>query len=175
MRIISCRYESPVGVLLLASFQERLCMCDWISSLHHSANIERVCKGLLADMQNGFSSTIDKAILQLDEYFEGRREMFDVPLLLVGTPFQRQVWNTLLSIPYGKTVSYAEQAQRMGRPQSVRAVANANGRNAISIIVPCHRVIGRDHMLVGYAGGLETKRRLLQIEGSLNGPSFSRF
>jgi methylated-DNA-[protein]-cysteine S-methyltransferase len=101
---------------------------------------------------------------QLAEYFAGDRTAFDVPLAAAGTPFQRAVWRGLRDIPYGETVSYGELARRIGRPSAVRAVGLANGRNPISVIVPCHRVIGADGTLTGYGGGIERKRLLLELE-----------
>lgn len=101
---------------------------------------------------------------QLDEYFAGERHTFDLPLGAVGTPFQQRVWQELVRIPFGSTISYAELAERIGQPQASRAVGNANGRNPISIIVPCHRVIGSSGKLTGYAGGLHNKQWLLDWE-----------
>lgn len=104
---------------------------------------------------------------QLDEYFAGERTQFSVPFTLRGTAFQRTVWALLCAIPYGQTRSYAELAEELGKPAAIRALAAANGRNPISIIVPCHRVIGSDGALVGYAGGLARKRSLLELEGAI--------
>ena len=101
---------------------------------------------------------------QFEAYFDGRLRTFDLPLAPAGTPFQQEVWSALQTIPYGATWSYAELAARIGRPAAVRAVGAANGRNPIPIIIPCHRVIGRDGRLVGFGGGLETKRALLALE-----------
>jgi methylated-DNA-[protein]-cysteine S-methyltransferase len=101
---------------------------------------------------------------QLDEYFAGERREFDVPLALNGPPFQRQAWHALREIPYGETVSYGEQARRIGQPDAARAVGAANGQNPIAVIVPCHRVIGADGSLTGFGGGLERKRLLLDLE-----------
>jgi methylated-DNA-[protein]-cysteine S-methyltransferase len=101
---------------------------------------------------------------QLAEYFAGERQQFDVPLKLVGTAFQLRVWQELVRIPFGTTISYAQLAQRLGKPTASRAVGHANGRNPISIIVPCHRVIGADGKLTGYAGGVDKKRWLLALE-----------
>jgi methylated-DNA-[protein]-cysteine S-methyltransferase len=101
---------------------------------------------------------------QLEEYFAGRRQDFDVPLRMAGTTFQQLVWKALVRIPFGTTITYAQLAGRIGRPSAARAVGHANSRNPISIIVPCHRVIGADGALAGYAGGLEKKRRLLDLE-----------
>jgi methylated-DNA-[protein]-cysteine S-methyltransferase len=104
-------------------------------------------------------------IAQLDEYFAGTRRAFDLPLAPVGTPFQQRVWSLLREIPWGRTISYAELARRSGNPAASRAVGAANGRNPLPIVVPCHRVIGSNGALTGYAGGLEAKRVLLAIEG----------
>lgn len=102
---------------------------------------------------------------QLAAYFDRRLKAFDLPLDMRGTPFQREVWQALTSIPFGQTRSYAQIAAQVGRPQAVRAVGAANGANPVPIIVPCHRVIGSNGTLTGYAGGLELKRRLLELEG----------
>ena len=104
-------------------------------------------------------------IAQLDEYFAGTRRTFDLPLAPAGTPFQLRVWALLRGIPWGQTISYAELARRSGNPAARRAVGAANGRNPLPIVVPCHRVIGSDGTLTGYAGGLEAKRMLLAVEG----------
>ena len=102
---------------------------------------------------------------QLTDYFAGRLREFDLPLALVGTEFQLAVWRELRRVPYGETTDYGELARRLGRPRAVRAVGAANGANPTPIVVPCHRVIGRDGSLIGYGGGLEAKRRLLALEG----------
>jgi methylated-DNA-[protein]-cysteine S-methyltransferase len=101
---------------------------------------------------------------QLEEYFSGERRMFELPLELAGTAFQRRAWLALASIPYGSTVSYGEQARRLGHPAAARAVGAANGRNPVSIVLPCHRVVGTDGALTGYGGGLDVKRALLDHE-----------
>lgn len=118
-------------------------------------------------MAEGTSVVIEEAAAQLDEYFAGRRSTFSVPLVFAGTDFQKRVWNELLKIQYGETVSYGEMARRIGKSEAVRAVANANAANALSIFAPCHRVIGSNRSLTGYAGGLDTKRRLLILEKAL--------
>jgi methylated-DNA-[protein]-cysteine S-methyltransferase len=101
---------------------------------------------------------------QLGEYFAGNRNTFDLPLAAVGTPFQRRVWDALRKIPYGETISYGELARRVGQPTAARAVGLANGKNPISIVVPCHRVIGSSGKLIGYGGGLGRKQTLLALE-----------
>lgn len=106
-----------------------------------------------------------RAARQLAEYFAGRRRAFDLPLAPQGTPFQRMVWEALLTVPYGETASYGAIARRVGRPTAVRAVGAANGANPLPIVVPCHRIVGSDGSLTGYAGGLGIKERLLELEG----------
>lgn len=162
--IIIQKYESPCGKLVLGSFGERLCMCDWTHSQKHEANRRRLGRLLGTDFTEGTTSIIERAVSQLDEYFAGKRREFDLPLLFVGTEFQKKVWETLLTIPYGQTVTYSEMARLIGMSSAVRAVAAAVGANAISIIAPCHRIIGRSGSLTGYAGGLEAKRFLLELE-----------
>ncbi|MDZ7659300.1 methylated-DNA--[protein]-cysteine S-methyltransferase [Fodinibius sp.] len=110
---------------------------------------------------------LTKTIDQLNEYFEGKRKTFDIPLVLKGTNFQQKVWKQLQQIPYGQTITYSELASRLGDTQKARAVAGANGLNPIPIIIPCHRVIGADNKLTGYSGGIERKQFLLQLEGAL--------
>ena len=109
----------------------------------------------------------ERAVAQLVEYFAGTRRVFDLPLEMLGTPFQLEVWQMLLTVPYGETSSYQAIADALGRPNAVRAVGAANGRNPISIVVPCHRIIGSNGALVGYGGGLPRKEWLLRHEGAL--------
>lgn len=163
--IITREYEAPCGGLLLGAYGDELCLCDWQVERHRGLIDRRLVKVLKADMQEGSSAVIERAVTQLDEYFAGERREFDVPLMFVGTEFQKRVWRELLNVPYGATVSYGEMARRIGMPTAVRAVANANGANSISIFAPCHRVIGSDNSLTGYGGGIEAKRWLLELEG----------
>ena len=111
------------------------------------------------------TSLLDGAQRQLREYFQGQRQSFTLPLAPPGTPFQQRVWQELQHIPYGTTLTYRELAQRLGMPQAARAVGQANGRNPLAIVIPCHRLIGSDGHLRGYAGGVAIKQRLLQHEG----------
>lgn len=113
------------------------------------------------------SAPLTAVTAQLDEYFRGERTAFDVPLRLDGTAFQRAVWSALLEIPYGSTSTYSEIATQLGNPRATRAVGAANGRNPISIVVPCHRLIGAGGGLTGYGWGLDRKRRLLELEGAV--------
>lgn len=161
------RYESPCGTLLLGSFDDKLCLCDWQVEKHRDHVDMRLKRVLNAEFEDGISDIIEKAVTQLDEFFAKRRQTFTIPLLFVGTDFQKAVWHELLTIPYGETISYGDMARRIGMPKAVRAVANANGANAISIFAPCHRVIGSDGSLTGYGGGLAAKKMLLELEKSL--------
>ena len=142
-------------------------MCDWVSEKRRTIIDKRIQMALHATYETSSSEVIEKAITQLDEYFAGKRQTFDIPLLFIGTDFQKTVWSELLKIPFGTSVSYGEVARRIGRPAAVRAVANANGANPMSIFIPCHRVIGSDRSLTGYGGGLGSKQRLLELEGVL--------
>lgn len=157
-------YTTHCGTLRLGSLDEQLCLCDWVNGWHEKATKQRLKKSLNADFIETSSEVIDLTRLQLGEYFRQERTTFELPLLFVGTAFQKRVWDELLRIPYGTTVSYGTMAQGMGMPKAVRAVANANGANPISIIAPCHRVIGSNGTLTGYGGGLEAKRFLLELE-----------
>ena len=157
-------YTFSCGDMILGSFEGKLCLCDWADGRRRASVDQRLQRNLNANYVEGSSDVIQMAKRQLDEYFLHQRREFDIPLLFVGTDFQKKVWNELLKIPYGKTISYGDLAKRIGMPKSVRAVANANAVNAISIIAPCHRVIGNDGTLTGYGGGLERKRFLLELE-----------
>jgi methylated-DNA-[protein]-cysteine S-methyltransferase len=163
-------FESPYGELLLGSHCGKLCLCDWRYRKRRSAIDNRLQAGLGAEYRERDDNLLAAARGQLGEYFEHRRRKFDIPLLLVGTPFQQKVWRRLLDIPFGETSSYLELARALGNRDAVRAVASANGANAISIIVPCHRVIGSNGRLTGYAGGLEAKAGLLGLEFDLFNP-----
>lgn len=158
------RYESPCGTLMLGSCGDKLCLCDWQVEKHRDRVNRRLKRVLNAEFEEGGSDIIEKAMQQLDEFFAGTRREFEIPLLFAGTDFQKTVWEELLKIPYGQTISYGEMARRIAMPKAVRAVANANGANSISIFAPCHRVIGSNRSLTGYAGGVDTKRKLLELE-----------
>lgn len=145
------KVKSPLGTLLLTCSEEGL------TSLHMGGGKPP------AGATEGHP-TLDKARKQLDEYFSGKRRDFDLPLAAAGTAFQRKVWKALCTIPFAKTVSYGDIARKVGKPRASRAVGGANNCNPIGIIVPCHRVIGANGALVGYGGGLDRKRWLLEHE-----------
>lgn len=165
-RILFQYLKTPVGELILGDFRGSLCLCDWRDRRAREAVDRRLSQGLKADFEEGPSPLFSRVEEQLGEYFSGERRAFELPLRLVGTPFQQEVWSALGRIPFGQTATYSELARDLGRERAVRAVAAANGANGLSIVVPCHRVIGRDGTLTGYAGGLDAKRRLLELEGS---------
>ena len=165
MSIIKIQYyKSPVGEILLGSYEGKLCLADWKYRRMRTTIDKRIQKGLKAEYVEQGSEVIAKTIKQMKEYFAGERKVFDIPLLMVGTDFQKSVWDGLIKIPYGTTASYLELSKNIGNEKAVRAVANANGANAISILIPCHRIIGSDGSLTGYAGGLVAKKRLLELE-----------
>ncbi|MBQ4040890.1 MAG: methylated-DNA--[Oscillospiraceae bacterium] len=141
---------SPIGILAIAADGEYL------------TNL--VFGTCVPDAQKGSSSVLDNAVSQLNEYFAGTRKSFDLPLKFDGTEFQNRVWRELQNIPYGKTISYKELAEKTGNIKACRAVGMANNKNPLPIIIPCHRVVGSNGKLTGYAGGLEVKKFLLELE-----------
>ncbi|CAH6782181.1 Methylated-DNA--protein-cysteine methyltransferase [Vibrio chagasii] len=149
-------YDSPLGTVTLQANEQGL-LGVWFET--HTTKPEDL--GIQEDSFPIFQSVKD----QLDRYFAGEAIQFDVPIAAKGTPFQQSVWHALTTIPYGETWSYAQLADAIGNPKAVRAVGLANGKNPVSVIVPCHRVIGKNGKLTGYAGGVERKQRLLAIEG----------
>ena len=136
---------------------------------------KRIKNNLKSEFIEESSEVIDTCKMQLEEYFRKERRIFDLPILMVGTEFQKQVWNALIEVPYSKTSSYLDLSKKIKNPDAVRAVATANGANAIAIIIPCHRIIGSDGSLVGYAGGLGSKKKLLDLEGALDVNQLSLF
>ena len=149
-------YDSPLGTVTLQANEQGL-LGVWFET--HTTKPEDL--GTQEDSFPIFQSVKD----QLDRSFAGEAVQFDVPIAAKGTPFQQSVWHALTTIPYGETWSYAQLADAIGNPKAVRAVGLANGKNPVSVIVPCHRVIGKNGKLTGYAGGIERKQRLLAIEG----------
>lgn len=151
---------------MLGSLGDKLCLCDWIDRRNRTKIDNRLQRCLRALYEKKITDVQVEAIQQLDEYFRHERTTFDVPLLLAGSEFQQRVWQALMEIPYGETRSYAEVAMQLGHAKAVRALGGAIGANALSFFVPCHRVIGSNHSMTGYAGGLEAKKYLLDLEQS---------
>ena len=160
-------YKTPYAEFLLGAFEEKLCILDYRYRVKRDSVDSRLKKALNAEYIEIDSPILQQTRQELDEYFKGERKEFTIPLLMLGSDFQKSVWHALLQIPYGKTASYLELSKIIGNEKAVRAVANANGANAISIIIPCHRIIGTDGKLTGYAGGLPLKKKLLELENNL--------
>lgn len=148
----------------MGSFNDMLCLCDWRYRKMRPVIDQRILKALNAYFEEGNTTVISNAIHQLEEYFSGDRTDFDIPLLMLGTSFQKRVWNELLLIPYGETDTYLGISRKINNQKAIRSVAAANGANAIAIFIPCHRVIGSDGKMTGYGGGIQAKRKLLQME-----------
>ncbi len=168
-------FKTPFGELVIGSFDNKLCLCDWRYRKMRAAVDKRIQTGLNAEFVVENSAVIEATKAELNQYFDEKITTFNVPLLFVGTEFQQSVWRALLKIPYGKTASYLGLSTLLGNEKAIRAVATANGANAISIIVPCHRVIGSDGSLVGYAGGLNAKKKLLELENALEKEQLTLF
>jgi AraC family transcriptional regulator of adaptative response/methylated-DNA-[protein]-cysteine methyltransferase len=158
------RIETPIGPMYACATGEGLCMLEFTDRRSLETEFRELVHYLDAVILPGENPHISKLHEQLSEYFEGKRQTFSVPLHTPGTEFQKQVWQELQNIPFGKTISYKKQAAALKRPEAVRAVANANRRNRISIVIPCHRVIGENGTLTGYGGGLPRKKWLLDFE-----------
>jgi len=168
-------FKTPFGELILGSYTNKLCLCDWrYRKMRHSID-KRIKAELNAEYSESNSDIITETKEQLSQYFKAERKEFSIPLLLIGSDFQKSIWEALLAIPYGTTESYAGLSKKMKNEKAIRAVASANGANTIAILVPCHRIIGSDEKLVGYAGGLATKQKLLELENALNINQLSLF
>ena len=161
-------YKTKIGELILGSFDGKLCLLNFRYRKMRKRVDDRIKKGLNANFVEHDDEILVKAREQLDEYLNGDRKEFDIPLLMVGTDFQKSVWDALMKVPFGTTSTYLQIAININNEKAVRAVANANGANSISIIVPCHRIIGSDGELVGYGGGLPVKKRLLKLEQKIS-------
>ena len=165
MKHISIQYcKTKIGELILGSFEGKICLLDFRYRKMRKSVDERIKKGLNANFVENNTEIIEKTRAELDEYFHGNRKEFDVPLQMVGTDFQKSVWEALLRVPFGTTSTYLQLAKNIKNEKAVIAVAAANGANSMAIIIPCHRIIGSNGELVGYAGGLPIKKLLLKLE-----------
>jgi len=158
------RIETPLGPMLAGATASGICLLEFVDRRMIETQLERLRKLFRAALVPGSSPHFESLSDELRRYFEGGLRRFATPLDMRGTPFQQRVWSALLTIPYGETRSYAEQARIVGDPSAVRAVARANGDNRIGVVIPCHRVVGSDGSLTGYGGGLWRKRWLLDLE-----------
>jgi methylated-DNA-[protein]-cysteine S-methyltransferase len=166
--LFSTTFASPIGPLFLAASEKGLVALEFHSRLPGQQTIRTTPPGGSAQFQES-PDAMRRYLSELEEYFAGQRREFSFPLDLRGTAFQRSCWQALLAIPYGETRSYGDIAREVGSPQGFRAVGMANNRNPVAIVVPCHRVIASNGTLCGYGGGLDIKRRLLELEGALTG------
>jgi AraC family transcriptional regulator of adaptative response/methylated-DNA-[protein]-cysteine methyltransferase len=158
------RLETPLGTMFACAAEQGICLLEFTDRKMLETELKSLAKQLNANIIQGANKHFDLLRRQLDEYFEGKRKEFTIQLFTPGTEFQQSVWKVLQTIPYGSTYSYKQQAIALKKPNAFRAVANANGMNRISIIIPCHRVIGEDGNLIGYGGGLWRKKWLLDLE-----------
>jgi len=161
---VTSAIETPIGRMIAMASDAGICVLEFLER-RTVPSVARAFAGRHgAASVSGTNAHLDRLRAELDAYFRGRLERFDAPLDLRGTPFQKTVWKRLAKTPYGTTLTYAQLAARAGRPSAVRAAGHANGRNPVSIVVPCHRVVGTDGTLHGYGGGLWRKRWLLEFE-----------
>jgi AraC family transcriptional regulator of adaptative response/methylated-DNA-[protein]-cysteine methyltransferase len=156
--------ESPVGPLIAGADDRGICLLEFSDRRMLEAQIETLSRRLRRRLVPGEHHYLEALRAEIGEYFVGTRKVFDVPLNAPGTPFQERVWKALLEIPYGEVRSYEQIAKAVGSPKAVRAVGTANGMNRIAIVIPCHRVIGKDGSPTGYGGGIWRKQRLLALE-----------
>ena len=159
-------YQTQIGDIILGSFDGRLCLLDFKYKKTRKTTDNRIKKELKTEFCEHSCAILEETKQQLDTYLSGDRKTFDIPFLMVGSDFQKIVWNALLDIPYGSTSTYLQIAKNINNKKAVRAVGNANGANAIALIIPCHRIIGENRALVGYGGGLPVKKYLLDFEGA---------
>lgn len=161
--------ETPLGIMKAAATKEGICFLGFIDSTRISSDLEETASLLEMEITSGSNRHIRALKRQLKDYFKGKRKNFDLKLLTPGTSFQKEVWDKLQTIPYGSTISYHRQSESLNRHGAERAVAHANASNRIAIVIPCHRVIGADGTLTGYAGGLERKQWLIDHEKKFTG------
>lgn len=161
------RIETPLGTMIACANENGICMLEFSDRKALPTELKEISKHFDANIVQGENPHFKTLEKELEEYFEGKLKDFTVPLAPVGTDFQKKVWEILRTIPYGTTRTYQQQADILGNPKAVRAVANANGLNKISIIIPCHRVIGSNETLTGYGGGIWRKQKLLELEKAI--------
>jgi methylated-DNA-[protein]-cysteine S-methyltransferase len=160
-------YKTKYAHFVLGSFNNKLCLLDFTYRKMRTTVDNRLKKGFNAVFVEQDDEILKETRKQLDEYFDMSRKEFNIPIITVGTDFQKSVWEALLKVPYGTTSTYLQLAKNIDNEKAVRAVANANGANSIAIIIPCHRIIGSNGELTGYGGGLPLKKRLLKLEQNL--------
>lgn len=161
------RIETPLGTMFACAVDEGICLLEFTDRKNMEKQFTSLSKALNAEIVQGENKHFKQLEDELTEYFEGKRQQFDVPLFIIGTEFQKNVWKLLREIPIGETRTYKQQSGFLGNPKAIRAVGTANGINKIAILIPCHRVIGSNGELVGYAGGIWRKQKLLELEKAI--------
>lgn len=164
--ILTTTFQTPLGEMFAATSKKGLLILTFFTPFYIEAKIAILKEQFNADITSGNCEIFELLKKQLDEYFNKKRKIFEIPLQMIGSEFQIKCWKELLKIPYGQTISYKEQALRIENEKAYRAVANANGQNMIDILIPCHRVISSNETIGGYNGGIEKKEFLLKLENS---------
>lgn len=165
-RLVLTRFETPVGTMTAGAVREGICLLEFTSD-RVQREIQDLAQRLHASVEDGMTDHLRRLAHELNDYFGGKLRHFTIPVVAPGTAFEEAVWQNLQEIPYGETISYTELAARVGKPSATRAVGSANGRNRVSIVIPCHRVVNANGKLGGYGGGLWRKQRLLELEGAM--------
>lgn len=174
MPILTTKIETPIGTLLAGATDDGICLLDYPFRRMINVIKERIATNLGTEFEEGEHPHFNTLRIQLSEYFTGTRKAFDLPLILAGSDFQKTVWQALQEIPFGDTRSYKAQSIFLKNEKAIRAIARANGENSLAILIPCHRVIGENGSLVGYAGGLHAKEWLLNHERKHSGKSLAQ-
>jgi AraC family transcriptional regulator of adaptative response/methylated-DNA-[protein]-cysteine methyltransferase len=168
------QFETPIGIITAGADDKGICLLEFENSKRTEDEKRKISEYLRDEFIEGDNRITVELVKEINEYFNGTRKIFTIPLVLTGTQFQNRIWNELLKIPYGTTRTYMEQAETYGNPASIRAIAGANSENRISIIIPCHRVVGKNGDLTGYGGGLWRKRWLIEHEKRYSGQPVSQ-
>ena len=167
--IKTTKIETPLGEMIAGATEEGICLLEFNDRKILPAEYKDLIRLLNTTIEEGDNKHLKVLRKQLKEYFDGKRKEFTIPLVTPGTSFQQTIWKELHNIQYGSTMSYLEQSLALNQPDAIRAVANANGKNRIAIVIPCHRVVGSDGRLTGYGGGLKRKKWLLDHEKKYSG------
>jgi len=167
MQISRKTIQTPLGEMIACAVDEGICLLEFTDRKNIDKQLKSLSKSLNAEIEEGNHIHFEQLESELKEYFEGKRTNFEVPLFIKGTEFQQKVWQLLREIPMGEIRTYKQQSEFLGNPKAIRAVGTANGINKIAILIPCHRVIGSNGELVGYAGGIWRKQKLLELEKAI--------
>lgn len=167
MKIHQKNIQTPLGEMIACAIHEGICLLEFTDRKNIEKQLKSLSKTLNAEIIEEEHPHFKQLEEELKEYFEGKREKFEIPLFITGTEFQEKVWQLLREIPMGETRTYKQQSEFLGNPKAIRAVGTANGINKIAILIPCHRVIGSNGELVGYAGGIWRKQKLLELEKAI--------